>query len=105
MIFAGYPSFADENQEKMDRLYSRSLNQVFQEIIWPYVSMSLQDYQFGITCTMTPQYDYQDQNEPDEDQFEYYLKMFYEQAVETGLTAANVSNLSVPEKFANITSA
>lgn len=100
MIFAGYPSFADENQEKMDRLYSRSLNQVFQEIIWPYVSMSLQDYQFGITCMMTPQYDYQDQNEPDGDQFEYYLKMFHEQAVETGLTAANVSNLSVTEKFA-----
>lgn len=100
MVFEGFPGLADENRKKMDELYSRSVKQVFQEIVWPYVGMSLQDYPYGITCMMAPQYDYRDKNEPDKEQLEYYLKMFHEQAVETGLSAANVSELAMNEKLA-----
>ncbi len=100
MVFEGFPGLADENRKKMDELYSRSVKQVFQEIVWPYVGMSLQDYPHGITCMMAPQYDYRDKNEPDEEQLRYYLKMFHEQAVETGLSAANVSELAMSEKLA-----
>lgn len=99
MVFESYPSLADENQKKMDEVYSRSLKQVLQEIVWPYVDKSLMDYQYGITCMLTPQYDYRDKNEPDEEQLEYYLKIFHEQAAEVGFSAANVSDLSVREKI------
>lgn len=85
MVFAGYPSLADENRETMDAYYSRSVKQVFQEILWPSITTTLLDHEFGLTCMLAPQFDYQDNAFPDSGQFKYYLKIFNEQSVETGL--------------------
>lgn len=85
MVFAGYPSLADENREVMDTYYSRSVKQLFQEILWPGITTTLQDREFGLTCMLAPQYDYQDGSLPDSRQLKYYLKIFNERSVETGL--------------------
>lgn len=94
MILAGYPGLADENAEEMEQIYSRSVKMVFQEILWPSVSIALQKYDYKATCMMTPQYDYTDDNLPDGKQFKYYLKLFNEQGAETGLSGIGISDLS-----------
>nr|WP_289765328.1 DUF2194 domain-containing protein [uncultured Acetatifactor sp.] len=99
MILTGYPSLADENAAEMERLYSRSVKQVFQEILWPNILMALQKQNYKATCMLTPQYDYSDDNPPDGRQLEYYLKVFNERAVETGWSARNMSGISPTEKL------
>lgn len=99
MILAGYPSLADENAREMERIYSRSVKQVFQELLWPNISIALQKYDYKATCMMTPQYDYSDDNLPDGKQMEYYLKIFNEQAAETGLSGLSVSDIPLKQKL------
>ena len=99
IILAGYPSVADENALEMERIYSRSVKQVFQEILWPGISTLLQKYDYRATCMMTPQYDYSDRQEPDGKQLNYYLKIFNERGAETGLSGVRVSNTSIREKL------
>lgn len=99
MVLAGYPSLADENPEEMERLYSRSVKQVHQELLWPAISQLLQKHSYRATCMMAPQYDYSDDGQPDEKLLEYYLKMFAEQSAETGLYGLSRSGTSLSEKL------
>lgn len=100
MVLAAYPSLADENAEAMDRIYSRpSIKEVFQKLTWPGISTTLEKYGYKATCMMTPQYDYSDNNLPDEEVLEYYLKTFGEQAAETGLSGAAVPGTNLMEKL------
>lgn len=100
MILAAYPSLADENREEMERRYSRSVKQVFQELMWPNIAAVLERHNYRATCMMTPQYDYEDQNLPDGRQLKFYLKIFNEKAAETGLWGFNVSNTPPAQKLA-----
>ena len=59
------------------------MKQLFQEILWTGIPTPLQDREFGLTCMLAPQYDYQDGSLPDSRQLKYYLKSFNEQSVET----------------------
>ena len=99
IMLAGYPSLADENGEEMERVYSRSIKQVFQELVWPGTSMVLEKHHYRATCLMTPQYDYSDDNLPDGKQLEYYLKIFNEKFAEVGLSGTGASGISVAQKL------
>ena len=99
IILAGYPGLADENREEMDRVYSRSIRQVFQEIVWPGLSAGFEQHRYRATCMMTPQFDYRDGNLPDEEQFVYYLKRFKENQAEVGLSGQNVSDTPLDMKW------
>ena len=101
MILAGYPSLADENPEEMERLYSRSVKQVFQELLWPNIAAVLEKHRYKATCMMTPQYDYTDDNLPDGRQLAYYLKIFNEHGAETGLWGLSVSDTPLAGKLAS----
>lgn len=100
MILAGYPGLADENPQEMERIYSRSVKQVFQELLWPNIAAVLEKNHYKATCMMTPQYDYGDDREPDGKQLAYYLKIFNESGAETGLWGLNMSDTPLAEKLA-----
>lgn len=99
VVLTGYPSVADENREEMEEYYGRSVKLLYQENIWPAVATALQDYSMGVTCLMTPQYDYRDSKLPDSDQLRYYMKIFHEKSVEIGLSGLDASNTPVNEKL------
>lgn len=99
IILAGYPGLADENQEEMERVYSRSMKQVFQEIVWPGLTMGFEQGRYRATCMMTPQFDYGDDNLPDGKQLVYYLKLFGESQAEVGLWGQNVSGTPLSLKW------
>ena len=43
------------------------------------VSAVYEKNQLGLTCMLTPQFDYDDKNEPDKADLEYYLRMINEE--------------------------
>ena len=85
MIYANFPGLADENEEVLMEHYSQTMKGFFQNVIWPDVVAVRRESGAALSCMLAPQYDYQDGSLPDSRQLKYYLKIFNEQSVETGL--------------------
>lgn len=99
LVVADYPGFADENEEELGQRYSQSVTALQREIIWPALSSLAQRTNAKLTCMMTPQYDYQDEELPDGESVSYYLKLLREEHGEVGLSGNSVSDIAVTEKL------
>lgn len=99
LILANYPGMAEENDEKMQKLYSQSLRGVFRDIVWPSAASVYENNKLGLTCMLAPQFDYNDDNEPEEQDLEYYLRLINEERGETGLSGYSVSDTEISEKL------
>ena len=96
---ANYPGFASENRDEMMRRYSQTQTALFRDVIWPnLVSMTAQT-NHRLTCMMTPQFDYDDGNEPDGEEAAYYMGLLQEEYGEAGLSSATVSGTSIDDKL------
>ena len=100
LVAADMPAFSSENEEKMQELYAQSASAVYREIIWPSLVALQETTDAKLTCMVTPQFDYDDAQEPDGSAVTYYLKQLKEQNGELGWSATNQSNLSVADKLA-----
>lgn len=100
MIYANYPGLADENNEALMERYSQSLGDLYQNVIWPDVVAVRRESGMDFTCMLSPQLDYEDDNYPDADQFERYMKLLNEQNAETGLSGAYQSETPYEKKIA-----
>lgn len=99
LTVADYPSFASENDEEVERIYSNSHRMLLQNIVWPsLVSVSAQSG-FKMTCLMTPQLLYSENYEPEMDNLVYYLRQLKEQRGEAGWSAGEENGLSAAEKW------
>jgi len=98
-VIANYPGFASENENKMEKIYSQSQKALFREIIWPSLVAIERKIDAKLTCMMTPQFDYGDENEPREGEVAYYLKLLKEEYGEAGLSSGNVSGTGLSEKM------
>lgn len=99
LIAVNYPGMADENQQKIQELYSRSMKSVFRDIIWPTVAAVYEENNLGLSCMMAPQFDYSDRNFPDKQDLAYYLKVINELEGETGLSGYSVSDTDLEHKL------
>lgn len=99
LVIANYPGFASENENKMGKMYSQSQKALFREIIWPSLVAIERKIDAKLTCMMTPQFDYGDENEPREGEVAYYLKLLKEEYGEAGLSSGNVSGTGLSEKM------
>ena len=100
LVAADMPAFSSENEEKMQELYAQSASAVYREIIWPSLVALQETTDAKLTCMVTPQFTYDDAQEPDGSEVAYYLKQLKEQNGELGWSATNQSNLSVADKLA-----
>ena len=100
LVAADMPAFSSENEEKMQELYAQSASAVYREIIWTSLVALQETTDAKLTCMVTPQFDYDDAQEPDGSEVAYYLKQLKEQNGELGWSATNQSNLSVADKLA-----
>lgn len=100
LVAADMPAFSSENEEKMQELYAQSASAVYREIIWPSLVALQETTDAKLTCMVTPQFTYDDAQEPDGSEVAYYLKQLKEQNGELGWSATNRSNLSVADKLA-----
>lgn len=100
LVAADMPAFSSENEEKMQELYAQSASAVYREIIWTSLVALQETTDAKLTCMVTPQFDYDDAQEPDGSAVTYYLKQLKEQNGELGWSATNRSDLSVADKLA-----
>ena len=99
MVVANYPEMAAENDDEMMRRYSQSMNHVMRDIIWPTLAEAQYDNPLGLSCMMSPQFDYSDNNEPDRELLVYYMKLLNERGAEAGISAGNVSDTPIGQKL------
>lgn len=99
LVVAGYPAMAAENGEEMMRRYSQSMIQVLRDVIWPSIISTQYRNSLGFSFMMTPQFDYSDKNEPEQDLLVYYMKRLNEQDVETGLSGITISDTPIAQKL------
>lgn len=99
MIYANYPGLANENEAFMAEHYSRSLEEMFQNVVWPDLVAVRRDRRLSLTCMLAPQFDYEDDREPDGAQFQRYMKLLNEQRAETGLSGERISGTSIERKL------
>ena len=99
LVAADMSAFSSENEEKMQELYAQSASAVYREIIWPSLVALQETTGAKLTCMVSPQFTYDDEQEPDSSEVAYYLKQLKEQDGELGWSATNRSNLSVSEKL------
>ena len=99
LILANDPGMAEENDAQMKEIYSQSLRGVFRDVVWPSVSAVYEKNHLGLTCMLTPQFDYDDKNKPEKADLEYYLRMINEEKGEAGLSGYCVSETSIKQKL------
>lgn len=99
LVVANYPGMAAENSKEMMRRYSQSMKHMMRDIIWPTIIAAQYRNPLGLSCMMTPQFDYADKNRPDRDLFIYFMKVLNEQDAEAGISAINVSHTPIEQKL------
>ncbi len=99
LVIADLPAFISENEEEMQKRYSQSAQAVYQEIVWPSLTSIASRTGAKMTCMMTPQFTYTDEEEPDGENVTYYLKRLKEEHAEAGLSADSREGLTLSEKI------
>ena len=99
LVIADLPAFVSENEEEMQKRYSQSAQAVYQEIVWPSLTSIASRTGAKMTCMMTPQFTYTDEEEPDGENVTYYLKRLKEEHAEAGLSADSREGILLSEKI------
>lgn len=99
MIVTGYPILTGENEEQLMNVYSRNMNGVERDVLWPGIMSVYRRNGMGLSCMMAPQMDYEDEQQPDQEQLHYYLKNLNKEDVEVGLSGMNLSGTPLKEKL------
>ena len=99
LVIADLPGFVFENEEEMQKRYSQSAQAVYQEIVWPSLTSIASRTGAKMTCMMTPQFTYTDEEEPDGENVTYYLKRLKEEHAEAGLSADSREGIPLSEKI------
>ena len=72
MIVADYPVMTQENEEQLMNIYSRNMQGVGRDILWPGIMTAYRGSRMGLSCMMAPQLDYEDDLQPESEQLHYY---------------------------------
>ncbi len=99
LVAANYPGLSDENEDAVMRRYGKSTAELFRDTVWPAVIAVYRQNTLGLTCMLAPQFDYEDDSQPDLEQFLYYMQRLNEERAETGLSGCSVSDTPVAQKL------
>ena len=94
-----FPGFADENNDKIMELYSRSPSSIMRDICWPALVAVMENNSYHPTCLMAAQYDYSDNVEPSSKDVQFYLQQFKEFNTEAGLSLQCMRGGSLSDKL------
>lgn len=99
MVITNYPGMASENDEETQKRYYSSTQEFARNTVWPSIIAVYRKSSLGLSCMITPQFDYEDENVPNQAELEYYMKRLKEQSAEAGLSCESVSDTSVMQKL------
>lgn len=99
MVIMNCPGMASENEKEMEKRYGQSMSEMFRNIAWPSVVSVYRRNTLGLSCMLTPQYDYGDDNLPSQAELEFYMKRLKEQSAEAGISGESVSETPIRKKL------
>lgn len=82
----GYPDFSNENNKKLNSMYSENISGINRDIILPSLISLSQKTQKKMTVFMQSQYNYQNNISSDTKDVSFYLKQLKEQNGEAGIS-------------------
>ncbi len=95
VTIVNFPGFSSENHEELMRLYSRSPQMTFRDIMWPGISAMSRNDNLTLTCLFHPQYDYEDELEPNAEDVSFYLQQLKQLKSEAGISLKYKSGTSL----------
>lgn len=99
LIAANYPILAQENEEQLMEIYSRNMQGVVRDVLWPGLMTVYRRNKMGFSCMLALQMDYEDEILPDEEQLQYYMKNLNKEDTEVGLSGVNISDTTLEDKL------
>lgn len=99
MVIVNYPGFAPENDAKIKDHYGQPMSRMFRDLVWPSLVASYRQNTLGLSCMLTPQYDYTDDYFPNKTELQYYMRRLREQRAEAGLSGDSVSDTDIRKKL------
>lgn len=99
LVVAGYPGLSEENWYGMEKQYGRTMEELFRNTVWPAVIAVYRQNTLGLSCMMAMQFDYNDEELPDQDQLLYYMRRLNEERAEAGLYGLSVSDTPMDQKL------
>ncbi|MCI9440788.1 MAG: DUF2194 domain-containing protein [Ruminococcus sp.] len=99
LVAAGFPILAQENGSQLMKIYSRNMQGVMRDVLWPGIMTVYRENKMGLSCMLAFQMDYADEILPDAKQFRYYMKNFNKEDVEAGISGVDISNTSLDDKL------
>ncbi len=99
MVITNYPGMASENDGETQKRYYTSTQEFAKNTVWPSIIAVYRKNPLGLSCMITPQFDYEDENVPNQAELEYYMKRLKEQSAEAGLSCECVSDTPVMQKL------
>lgn len=99
LVAVNYPGLARENEAEIQGLYGQGLDRLFRDRVWPVFIAAYRQNALGLTCMLAPQYDYEDENLPEQEQLLYYMKRLNEESAEVGLSGGRISDTPLEQKL------
>ncbi len=99
LSIVNYPSFAEDNADTIQEIYSRSQRSLYQDLIWPDMIAIMLNSGFQGTFFLTAQVNYGVSAELSEDDLVYYLMQLKEQDAEAGISLAAYDSAWLSEKL------
>lgn len=94
-----YPSFAEDNADAIQEIYSRSQRSLYQDLIWPDLISVMLNSGFQGTFFLTAQVNYAVDAELSSDNLLYYLMQLKEQDAEAGISLSTYDSSWITEKL------
>ena len=99
LVLANYGGFTDENGEILEGIYDQRQVALFRDVVCPSIIALTEQSKDKISLMITPQMDYTDELEPEEELLTFYLRLLNEGYGEAGLSTTQVSSLPLKEKI------
>lgn len=99
LVALNYPGLALENGAEIQGIYGQNLSHLFRDRVWPVFIAAYRQNALGLTCMLAPQFDYEDENLPEQEQLLYYMKQLNEEHAEVGLSGSRVSDTPLEQKL------
>ena len=100
LVVVNYPGLSNENEEAVRQRYGRNVRDLFRDVVWPSLVSVYRKNTLGLSCMIAPQFDYNDDNLPEQGQLLYYMRRINEEKAEAGLSAICVSDTPIRQKLA-----
>lgn len=95
-----YPYFSDENNEKLQQMYSRSSEALARDLLWPNIIQILKNYGGSYSFFAAPELDYKDGRGSKDNYIRFYLREISKLPGNMGLSLGQVSDISLEDMIA-----